>query len=205
MYDWIIDQVKHLNLLTLLISIGGSWFLQAIFDWIKRRNLQKQQASIEESLQQLKAKIDCDLEATKVRYQKEIQAHYFETQLQVKTLFEAYPDLHLALKETEGLVYQTVYHSIAFKDEAHRSWCSLTQKLSKHSLFLDDDLRTKCIAAKDVLILAIQTCSNMDEKAKDALITDIHQKTDSVSNLMRSRLMEQEEDPKFMNTLSKDF
>lgn len=187
--DWIISQVLHINIPTILLSIGGSWWAKEFVDWLKSRNLQKQQANMQKSLQKQKAEIDRQLETTKSEYQRDIQTHYLQTQLKTASLYKAYPELHWALKETEGSVYQLFYHSIGRQDETYRVWCGLTKKLAEHSLFLDDDLRDTCVIAKDLLMDGIRSYDSIDKAAKDFLMDNIHKKVEVVTNLMRAQLL----------------
>ncbi len=189
-FNWVLGQILSVNIPTVFVSLGSSWGLRELVDWIKNRNLQTQQGEVQKYLQSQKAEIDRQLEITKSEYQRDIQTHYLQTQLKTASLYKAYPELHWALKETEGSVYQLFYHSIGRQDETHRVWCSLTKKLAEHSLFLDDALRDACVVAKDLLMDGIRSYASMDKEAKDSLMDSIHKKVEVVSNLMRARLLE---------------
>lgn len=199
--DWIISQILDINIPTVLFSIGGSWGVKEVVDWLKSRNLQKQQAGMQKNLQSQKALIDRQLEITKSEYQRDIQTHYLQTQLKTASLYKAYSESHWALKETEGSVYQLFYHSIVSQDEAHRVWCALTKKLAEHSLFFDDALQDACITAKDLLMEGIRSYASMDKDSKDSLMVSIHEKIEVVTNLMRTRLLE--DDVEFLNVFAK--
>ena len=192
--NWIINQIIQ-NIPTILISIGisisGSWGLREFVDWLKQRNLQTQQADMQKSLQSKKAEIDRELEISKVQCQQDIQTHYLHMQLKTTTFYKAYPELHWAFKETEGAVYQLFYHSYRSHDETHKIWCTLTKKLAEHSIFLDDTLRDACVIAKDILMSGIELYSSIDEKNKKNLMNSISEKVDIVSNLMRAHLLEE--------------
>jgi hypothetical protein len=77
--DWILNQILHINLPTILVSIGGSWGARELVDWLKRRNLQTQQADMQKHLQSQKAEIDRQLEITKTECQRDIQTQYLQT------------------------------------------------------------------------------------------------------------------------------
>lgn len=187
--DWIMSQILHINIPTILVSIGGSWGIRELVDWLKRRNLQTQQADMQKNLQSQKAEIDRQLEIAKTECQRDIQTHYLQTQLKTASLYKAYPELHWALKEAEGSVYQLFYHSTGRQDETRRVWCALTKKLAEHSLFLDDTLRDACIVAKDLLMEGIRSYDSMDDATKKALMDSIHEKVNVVTNLMRAQLL----------------
>ena len=125
--NWFLDQMSNINIPTVLLSLGGSWGLREIVNWIKNRNLQTQQGEVQKHLQSQKAEIDRQLEVTKKECQREIQTHYLQTQLKTSSLYKAYPELHWSFKETEGSVYQLFYHSWPQSD-TNRIWCGLTKK-----------------------------------------------------------------------------
>ena len=191
--NWFLEQISNINIPTVLLSLCGSWGLREFVDWIKNRNLQTQQGEVQKYLQSQKAEIDRQLEVTKKECQREIQTHYLQTQLKTSSLYKAYPELHWALKETEGSVYQLFYHSWPQKD-THRIWCELTKKLAEHSLFLDNALCDACVVAKDLLLQGIRDHASMNDNAKDKLIADIHGKIEVVTNIMRRRLLEDDVD-----------
>ncbi len=186
----IILQILH-NIPTILVSIGGSWGLRECFDWLKRRNLQKQVEGIQKNLQSQQAKITLELEITKGQCQQEIQTHYLQTQLKTSSLYKSYPIVHRAFKEAEGSVYSLFCHSYGSQKEAYDVWCGLSQKLAEHSIFLNDSLRDACILAKDTLMNGIRSYASMDEGAKNTLMSTIHKQVDSVSGLMRALLLEE--------------
>lgn len=189
MHNWMVNQMLQVNLPTVLVSVCGSWGLREFVDWLKRRNLQDQQAKIQEGLQLKKAEIDKDLENTKAKYQQEIQGHYLMTQLKATSFYKAYPELHWALKEAEGAVYQLFFHSFGDQKKTYKIWCDLTQKLAEHSLFLDDALRDACIVAKDTLMEGILSHVSMDENAKKCLMQVIHEQIDAITNLFKACLL----------------
>jgi hypothetical protein len=188
--DWIMSQISHINIPTVLASIGGSWVIRELVDWLKRRNLQTWEADMHKKLQSQKAEIDHQLEITKTGCQRDIQTHYLQTQLKTASLYKAYPELHWALKEAEGSVYQLFYHSTGRQDETYRVWCALTKKLAEHTLFLNDTLRDACTVAKDLLMEGIRSYASMDDATKEALMDSIHEKVNVVTNLMRVQLLE---------------
>ncbi len=191
--DWIIEQITSINLPTIVVSMGGSWGLRELVDWLKRRDLQTQQADMQKNLQLQKAEIDRELEITKAKCQREMQIDYLQTQLKTASLYKAYPELHWAFKEAEGSVYQLFYHSSGRQDETYKVWCGLTQKLAKHSLFLDEKLRLTCVTAKDALMSAIRSYDSIDtDEAKDVLMSDIHTQVDAVTTLMQAKLLDEE-------------
>lgn len=189
-FNWVLEQILSVNIPTVFVSLGGSWGLRELVDWIKNRSLQTQQGEVQKYLQSQKAEIDHQLEVTKSEYQRDIQTHYLQTQLKTASLYKAYPELHWAFKETEGSVYQLFYHSSVGQNETYRVWCNLTKKLAEHSLFLDDTLRDACVVAKDLLMDGIRSHASMDKDAKDSLMDSIDKKVEVVSNLMRERLLE---------------
>lgn len=197
---WVMNQILQINIPTVIAFICGNWGAKELVGWLKNRNLQKQQGSMQRSLQKQKAEIDRQLEITKSEYQRDIQTHYLQTQLKTASLYKTYPELHWALKETEGSVYQLFYHSIGRQDATYGIWCGFTKKLAEHSLFLDDTLRDACVAAKDLLMDGIRSHDSMVKEAKDSLMDSIHKKVDVVTNLMRARLLEDRvEFPNVMN------
>lgn len=192
MIDWIMSQILQINLPTVFASIGGYWLTREFFDLLKHRNLQKQQTDMLKQLQLQKAAIDRDLELKKAEYQREIQAHYLNTQLKTTSLYKSLPDLHQAFKKAEGSVYQLFYHTNVSQSETYRVWCSLTQKLGEHSLFLDNHLKDACVDAKDRLMDCIRSHASLNEEAKETLISVVHAKVDHVTHLMKACLLKEE-------------
>ncbi len=190
--EWFIYQIAHINIPTILLSIGGSWGAKEFVDWVKRRNLQKQQVDMQKDLQLQKADFDRELESTKVRCQQEIQFHYLQTQLKITSLYKIYPELFSSFKIAEGSLYSLYYHTGGNQEKTRKELCSLTQCLAKHSLFLNKSLIDACIKAKDSLIEGINAYASMDQKAKDAFMIIIHEQVDKVRNLMRDHLLEKE-------------
>jgi hypothetical protein len=188
---WIINQLTNINIPTILLSFAGSWGARELVDWVKQRNLQALQANMQKELQSQKAEIDRELEITKTQFQKELQTQYLQAQLKISSLFKAYPELHWAFKETEGAVYQLFYHSFQTQSETHKVWCALTKKLAEHSLFLPDNLKEACVAAKDTLMSGIQSHDSMNTEAKDLFMTDIHKKIDFVTGMMSAHLLKE--------------
>jgi hypothetical protein len=75
-----------------LLSLGGSWGLREMFDWMKNRNLQAQHGEVQKHLQSQKAEIDRQLEVTKKKCQREIQTNYLQAQLKTSSLYKTYSD-----------------------------------------------------------------------------------------------------------------
>jgi hypothetical protein len=169
--NWISGQLSSINVPTVLMSMVGNWL-------------------INNSLQKRQAKLDKDLEATKAKFQQDIQNHCLQAQLKAATLYKIYPELSSIFREAYGSVYQAFYHGGPFVEKAIRT-CRypLTQIFAKHSILLDPDLSEKCIKAKDALIEASNaSLRNLDEKEKEAYIENIDQQVNALCDIMRSEL-----------------
>jgi hypothetical protein len=171
------------NLLTIatsvIFSIGGG---AAIFNWLSSRNLQSQQATLNENLEQLKSK-----------QSREIQRHYLRTEQKVTSHYKTFPEVHEALKNTEGAVYSLVHHSNPDQEKAREVWMGFTQVLAKHALFLSKDMCQACITAKDNLIEVIRYFEDyrkLEPSQIDEKLAPIHNQIEDITDMMRKELTE---------------
>ncbi len=152
--DWF-NQLNNLGIIgisigsSLISYIAGSWIFKDIIDYFKKSRLQRNQNEAEKQLEKLKGEI-----------QKDIQAHYFATQMKATSIYKAYPEIFYLFKNVEGALYQCI-EAVANQGKGQKSqyhyqdgsktWFTLTSKMAEHMLFIEDELRDLCIQAKDAL------------------------------------------------------
>lgn len=177
--NWISGQLSSINVLTVLTSIGGSWILREFIDWRKNISLQKQYAKMQQ-----------DLEVIKVKCQQEIQTHYLKTQLEVTSKYKIYPELSSVFREACASIHDAFFRGGGFVTQAQKLCCfSVNQIVSKHFIFLDEDLLKKCIEIKDALIEAIVDLDTLNEDQKKVSFDNIGQQVDALCNMIRAKLI----------------